>query len=409
MSERKKIAICTLSLIEGFGGVASYAHDFAAYFPEHDIIIITHDEYIPKPSDPFRVIRFPADLTLKNARRFIDLVAELSPDILVNSWAPLLTATAPFIPDNIRIITISHFVNGELAWLAGHNHRYVDRIVALSTHGRRYFRRTFGARAEAKTEIIYNPVPPGPTQVTPQNTPLAIVYPGGSAYPKSADIVALALRRLLATDLDFRFYWIGDDYVAGGRHFGLPIRHVSECFPLDDPRIVRFGRVERDEARRIMANADIFLLPSRLEGFPISLCEALAGGAVPIISDAPHGSLDLIQDHRNGIIVPQGSVKALVSAVTDIILHPDAYRHIRQAAHETVATALSPGTWTAAMRRLFTLPPNHTTRPSLSTRLLSTLRFRHSVMRIRLTHLCRRLIDSLRLLYNLALYTHLRR
>jgi len=400
MSEKKKIVISTISLVEGFGGVSSYAHDFAEYFRDQDITIITDDQYQPSPGDPFRFIHFDASLTVANARKFVDLITRLDPDIVVNSWSPLLTVTAPYLPDKIRIITISHFVNGELAWVAGHNHRYIDRIVALSTYGRRYFRRTFGSAAEAKADIIFNPVPPGPTGIYPSNTPVKIIYPGGSSHDKSADIVALALRRLLKTNLDFKFYWIGFDYVAGGRHFGLPIRHISQCFPLDDPRIVQFGRVERDEARRMLAEADIFLLPSRLEGFPISLCEALAGAAIPIISDAPHGSLDLIRNGSNGIVVPQGSVSAIVDAITDIIRHPDNYRDMRQAAFASVAESLSPQVWTTSMRRIFDMPLDHAPR-----RPFSPLRFRISALRYRLSHLRRLTINNLHLIYNLAFYT----
>ena len=403
-----KIAICTLSLVEGHGGVASYAHDFAGYFPDADITIITGDDYDARPADNFRVVNFDASLSVDAGRRLISLISDLAPDIVVNSWFPLLTAAAPYLPDSVRIITVSHFVNGELAWYSGHNHRYVDRIVALSSHGRRYFRRTFGPAAEAKTDIVFNPVPPQlpnlPASQLPNSptSPLTIVYPGGSNYVKSADIVALALRRLLKTDLDFRFYWIGNDYVAGGRHIGLPVRHISECFPAD-PRIARFGRVERDEARRIMGSAHIFILPSRLEGFPISLCEALAGGAIPIISDAPHGSLDLIENRRNGIVVPQGSPDALFRAIADIIRHPDAYAGIQRQAAATVATDLSPEKWTAAMRRIFTLAPDHAPR-----RPFTPLRFRLSLLRCRLIHLRRKAVDALRLTYNLALYTLLR-
>lgn len=403
-----RIAICTLSLIEGHGGVASYAHDFAGYLSDHcDITIVTGDGYVARPGDKFRVINFDASLSVEAGRKFVRLISELAPDIVVNSWFPLLTAAAPYLPDHIRIVTVSHFVNGELAWYAGHNHRYVDRIIALSSYGRRYFRRTFSRAAEAKADIVFNPIPPtsqlplSPTSQLPA-TALTIVYPGGSNYVKSADIVALALRRLLKTDLDFRFYWIGNDYVAGGRHIGLPVRHVSECFPAD-PRIARFGRVERDEARRIMASAHIFILPSRLEGFPISLCEALAGGAIPIISDAPHGSLDLIDNRRNGIVVPQGSPDALFRAIADIIRHPDAYADIQRQAAATVATDLAPEKWTSEMLRIFALPLDHESR-----RPFSPLRFRLSALRCRLTHLRRKTIDALRLTYNLALYTLLR-
>ena len=97
-----KIAICTLSLVEGHGGVASYAHDFAGYFPDADITIITGDDYDARPADNFRVVNFDASLSVDAGRRLISLISDLAPDIVVNSWFPLLTAAAPYLPDSVR-------------------------------------------------------------------------------------------------------------------------------------------------------------------------------------------------------------------------------------------------------------------------------------------------------------------
>ena len=48
------------------------------------------------------------------------------------------------------------------------------------------------------------------------------------------------------------------------------------------------------------ARADLFVLPSRFEGFPNVLLEAMAAGCACVASDCPTGPSDLINDNQNG-------------------------------------------------------------------------------------------------------------
>ena len=68
--------------------------------------------------------------------------------------------------------------------------------------------------------------------------------------------------------------------------------------------------------------ARAFILPSRYEGFPNALLEAMSMGCVSIAADCPSGPADIILDGQNGILVPTDDVDALVAALDRIATEP---------------------------------------------------------------------------------------
>jgi glycosyltransferase involved in cell wall biosynthesis len=74
----------------------------------------------------------------------------------------------------------------------------------------------------------------------------------------------------------------------------------------------------RADARAIIAAADIFVLPSWIEGQPLVVLEAMAE-ARPIVATAVGGIPELVEDGISGVLVPARNAPALAAALADLL------------------------------------------------------------------------------------------
>ena len=77
----------------------------------------------------------------------------------------------------------------------------------------------------------------------------------------------------------------------------------------------------RDDVPARLAGADIFVLPSRSEAFPNAVLEAMAAG-LPIVASAVGGIVELVDDHRTGLLVPPDDPISLARSVCRLMDDP---------------------------------------------------------------------------------------
>ncbi len=81
---------------------------------------------------------------------------------------------------------------------------------------------------------------------------------------------------------------------------------------------VDFPGAKRD-AIKLIAKAQVFVLSSKAEGFPNALVEAMAAGIPSISTDCPMGPSEVIENGKNGILVPMGDEHAMAASINKII------------------------------------------------------------------------------------------
>jgi glycosyltransferase involved in cell wall biosynthesis len=76
-----------------------------------------------------------------------------------------------------------------------------------------------------------------------------------------------------------------------------------------------------DNVTKFLAAADVFVLPSRWEGLPIALLEAMSVG-LPVIATRVEGVDEVIVDGEHGLLVPVEDVVALAEAIRKLLNAP---------------------------------------------------------------------------------------
>lgn len=82
-----------------------------------------------------------------------------------------------------------------------------------------------------------------------------------------------------------------------------------------------------DDARAQLGALDVFVLPSRFEGFPLALLEALLARSAVVAADV--GSVpDVVRDEETGLLVPAEDPAALADAIRRLLADRDLRRRL---------------------------------------------------------------------------------
>lgn len=121
--------------------------------------------------------------------------------------------------------------------------------------------------------------------------------------------------------------------LVGGGSSALTQDYPDQARALGLTEHVRFvDEVSHDQLPSLLAEADLFVLPSHSEGLPLSLLEALATG-LPVVTTRCGGPEEVMDDSLGRLAEPR-DVAGLQQALTEVLdgYHDFDRRHIRQVA-----------------------------------------------------------------------------
>jgi len=116
-------------------------------------------------------------------------------------------------------------------------------------------------------------------------------------------------------------------------------------------RVIFTGRLANVQC--VLNIADVAILPSRNEGLPFALLEAMASG-LPVVASRVGGIPELVQDNISGLLIEPADGQQLTFSLCRLYTDDNLRDRLGRAALHTVASRFSFSTMVAATRRAYT-------------------------------------------------------
>ncbi|MGE3856192.1 MAG: glycosyltransferase [Dehalococcoidia bacterium] len=232
----------------------------------------------------------------------------------LSTWLPLRAHRA-IVSERNSIDALPAGAQRRLLLLRRHVYRWADRVVAVSEGVARELAEE-GLPAE---RIVAIPNFVDAVELREQSRAAAapfrahhIVFVGRLEPQKGVDLLLRAMKLVLRHVPDATLEIIG----RGGEETRLG--RLAEDLGIGD-RVTQGGAFNPNPFPAIAA-ATVFVLPSRAEGFPNTLLEAMALGVPCVATDCHWGPSELVTDGETGILVPPHDTVALAEALTALLL-----------------------------------------------------------------------------------------
>lgn len=293
----------------GIGPVCRYAAEGMARLPGWQVTLLSlHDPVgaFVDVASGLKVVCLGLDGNC--ARLFLQWIEANPQDLVITSDVCRIEPAFPFLPPGTRHIVQIHDSGRRYRDVATRHAAWVDGVTCVGRHIEAPLRRSLDAVGfKGLLRTVHNGAdfPPPPVRL-PHTGPLRLLFMGRMDPMKGISDLVPILERLRKMNVPVTLT------IAGGRDELLARQFQRKGLA---SFVNWVGRMSHDECYRLAAAHDVFLLTSRKEPFGMVTIEAMGMGCVPIAYDIPSGSTEIIEQEKNGLLVPLGNYRAWAAAV----------------------------------------------------------------------------------------------
>lgn len=210
--------------------------------------------------------------------------------------------------------------------------KFADEIIVLSSGVQRYFKETYSRETVLIPNGVTKPEKRQAQEITDRfglNMQDYILFLGRLVPEKGISYLIEAFRQL-KTDKKL--------VIAGGSSDTAAFAEELRAQAAGDDRILFTGFVQGRVLEELYSNAYVYVLPSDLEGMPLSLLEAMSYGNCCVTSDIEECA-GVTEDY--GLTFPRGDVQGLRNLLQDLCDDPDRVVAYQRAASDYIVRKYS--------------------------------------------------------------------
>ena len=219
--------------------------------------------------------------------------------------------------DSLDLATLSvHDVGKAVILILHGDHDYYydlavkhDRVVhAYVAYSRRMYEQLLAHLPHRADSIYYMPygIPLPPRVRTATPGPLRLIFAGRLEHGQKGVLELPAIdAHLRDRGVDVTWTIIGD---------GPDGAKLRASWP-ESPTVRYRGTLKNVETIAALADHDVFVLPTRTEGLPVALLEAMGAGVVPVVSNIDSGVPDVMTADVNGFLPEVADVAGFADAI----------------------------------------------------------------------------------------------
>lgn len=210
--------------------------------------------------------------------------------------------------------------------------RYADEIIVLSSNVQHYFQETYGRNTVLIPNAVNRPVLRSPQLITERYSLQKdgyflflsrLVPEKGIAYMIKAFKKTKTQKKLI---------------IAGGSSDTDSFAQEMRELAADDKRIIFTGFVQGQLLEELFSNAYVYILPSDLEGMPLSLLEAMSYGNCCLTSDIAECA-EVVED--KALMFRKSNVQDLQNKLQEACDHPERVMEFKKQAADYICEKYS--------------------------------------------------------------------
>jgi len=269
-----------------------------------------------------------------------DLVEKISPTIILLNHCSLMHYTLPLISNNIKPVAVLHSDDRRFFEVATRFNRRIFRWIAPSQKLVDQCKKYVSQTQYSNIRLIPHGVdskffyPCKDRDINKQQAIKKIAFVASLGIHKGADILPDIMQLIAGEYPNVHLYVIGDGYLHSSlenrfRELGL----TDKC--------TFTGSVSHKVVAQYLQQSDIFLSPTNIEGFGLSIVEAMLSGAVPVVSRINGITDGIVDDGVTGFLTKTGDIRGFAEAIVRLLNNPEQLRAMSESSRSIAVNKYS--------------------------------------------------------------------